>query len=55
MVSSASKIIFGEDLLATLPVKDYLKTMGERPAVARVNADRKTDTMRMLAALAAKK
>ncbi len=55
VVSSASKIIFGEDLLATLPVKDYLKTMGERPAVARVNADRKTDTMRMLAALAAKK
>lgn len=55
VVSSASKIIFGEDLLAALPVKDYLKAIGERPAVARVNADRKTDTMRMMAALAAKK
>jgi glutathione S-transferase len=55
VVSSASKIIFGEDLLAALPVKDYLKAIGERPAVAKVNADRKTDTMRMMAAMAAKK
>jgi hypothetical protein len=36
-------------------VKDYLKALGERPAVARVNADRKTDTLRMMAAMAAKK
>lgn len=49
IVSSASKNIFGEDLLAALPVRDYLKAMGERPAVAKVNADRKTDTIRMLA------
>jgi len=49
VVSSASKIIFGEDLLAALPVKDYLKAMGERATVAKVNADRKTDTMRMMA------
>ena len=55
VVSGASKVIFGEDLLAAMPVKDYLKAMGERPAVARVNADRKTDTMRMMAAMAGKK
>jgi hypothetical protein len=29
--------------------------MGERPAVATVNADRKTDTQRMMAELAAKR
>lgn len=55
VVSSACKVIYGEDLLAALPVKDYLKALGERPAVARVNADRKTDTLRMMAAMAAKK
>ena len=37
---SATKKIYGEDLLAALPVKDYLKRMGERPAVAKINADR---------------
>lgn len=55
VVVSASKIIYGEDLLAALPVKDYLKAMGERPTVAKVNADRKADTMRMMAANGAKR
>ncbi len=54
VVSNASKIIYGEDLLAALPVKDYLKAMGERPAVAKVNADRKTDTVRLMAAASPK-
>lgn len=55
VVSGASKIIYGEDLLAALPVKDYLKAMGERPAVAKVNADRKTDTVRLMAEATAKR
>lgn len=55
VVSGASKIIYGEDLLAALPVRDYIKAMGERPAVAQVNADRKTDTQRMMAEAAAAK
>ncbi len=55
VILGASKLVFGEDLLAALPVKDYIKTMGERPAVARVNADRKTDTQRMMAEIAAKR
>lgn len=55
VVAGATKIIYGEDLLAALPVKDYLKAMGERPAVAKVNADRKADTQRMMAEMAAKR
>ena len=41
LVSLATKNIYGEDLMAALPVRDYLKLLGERPTVQRVNADRK--------------
>jgi glutathione S-transferase len=41
LVSLATKTIYGEDLMAALPVRDYLKLLGERPTVQRVNADRK--------------
>ncbi|MGM9425650.1 glutathione S-transferase family protein [Hydrogenophaga sp. MI9] len=54
LVSSASKIIYGNDVLADLPVRDYLKRLGERPAVQKVNADRKTGTELMLARAKAK-
>lgn len=54
LVSSASKIIYGKDVLADLPVRDYLKRMGERPAVQKVNADRKANTELMLARAKAK-
>ncbi|MCA3238060.1 MAG: glutathione S-transferase [Curvibacter sp.] len=54
LVSSATRIIYGEDLLSDLPVKDYLKTMAERPHVHRVNADRKTSTELMLSRRSAK-
>ena len=54
LVSSCSKIIYGQDLLAALPVKDYLKHVGERPTVQKVNADRKTNTELMLQRLKAK-
>lgn len=43
LISMTSKIIYGEDMLADLPVKDYLKFMGERPALQKVNADRKAN------------
>ncbi len=49
LVSSASKIMYGEDMLAMLPVRDYLKAMGERAAVKTVNADRKASTEIMMA------
>ncbi|MBS3998304.1 MAG: glutathione S-transferase [Hydrogenophaga sp.] len=48
LVSAATKIIYGRDFLAELPVRDYLKRMGERPTVQRVNADRKTSTELMM-------
>ncbi|MBA4059562.1 MAG: glutathione S-transferase [Verminephrobacter sp.] len=49
LVSSATKAIYGRDYLAELPVRDYLARMAERPHVQRINADRKTSTVEMLA------
>jgi glutathione S-transferase len=49
LVSGASKKIFGEDLLAGLPVADYLARMEERPNVQKVNADRKANMAAFLA------
>jgi glutathione S-transferase len=43
LISITSKIIYGEDFLADLPVKDYMKLLGERPALQKVNEDRKAD------------
>jgi glutathione S-transferase len=48
LVSSATKIIYGRDLLAGLPVREYLQHINERPAVVKVNADRKVNTALML-------
>ena len=48
LVSSATKVIYGRDCLADLPVRDYLKRLGERPTVQRVNDDRKTNTALMM-------
>jgi glutathione S-transferase len=55
LVSAATKIVYGEDMLAGLPVRDYLKAMGERPSVKKVNEDRKANTELMMANLRAKK
>ena len=55
LAASASKIIYGEDLLAALPVRDYIKAMGERPAVKQVNTDRKANIELMAARRAAAK
>ena len=42
LVTLATKVAYGRDFLEELPqVKPYLKMLGERPAFARVNADRK--------------
>ena len=49
LISSCTKIIYGEDLLAGLPAKDYLKAMAERPSVQKVNADRKVNLEQMVA------
>ncbi|WP_151635010.1 glutathione S-transferase [Noviherbaspirillum aerium] len=49
LVSMASKIIYGEDALAALPVREYVKMLGERPVAQRVNADRKANQEAMAA------
>lgn len=42
LVSLVTKTVFGRDFLDDLPqVKPYLKMLGERPAFAKVNEDRK--------------
>ena len=45
LVSLSTKLAYGRDALEELPqVKPYLKMLGERPSVAKVNADRKAAT-----------
>ena len=45
LVSLATKLAYGRDALEELPqMKPYLKMLGERPSVAKVNADRKAAT-----------
>ena len=42
LVSLSTKLAYGRDFLDDVPqVKPYLKMLGERPAFAKVNADRK--------------
>src|SRR5690606_10646948 len=53
VISMASRAIWGEDLLAGLPVRDYAKRLGERPAMQKVSADRKANT-ELMAKLRAK-
>lgn len=48
LVSLATKIIYGEDVLAALPVREYTRMLGERPAAQRVNADRKANQELMM-------
>jgi glutathione S-transferase len=48
LISLISIKVYGEDALADLPVRDYLKMLGERPTAQRVNADRKENTQLMM-------
>lgn len=43
VIGMASKAIYGEDVLAELPVREYTRRLGERPSVQKVNADRKVN------------
>ena len=49
LVSAATKIVYGRDFLADLPVRDYLKAMKERPAVAKVVAEAKAGNEQLMA------
>jgi glutathione S-transferase len=55
LISSACKIMYGEDLLAVLPAAhEYIKAMSERATVKKVNLDRKANLAEMMAKIAAK-
>ena len=43
LITGAAKAVWGADPFADTPARDYLKRMGERPSVQRVNADRKAN------------
>ena len=43
LVTAVSKTIYGNDFLADLPVKSYMKMWSERPSMQRVQADRKAN------------
>ncbi len=47
LIGMATKAIYGEDMMAEYPVRDYLKLVGERPTVQKVTADRKVSAAEM--------
>jgi glutathione S-transferase len=57
LVATASRVVLGEDLLATAGIdwRGYIKRVGERPSAQRVVADRKAEEAAMAAARAAAK
>jgi len=54
LISAATKVIYGQDLFADLPVRDYLKRMAERPYMAKLQAERKANAEQMMALIKAK-
>lgn len=53
-IAGVGKLVLKEDLFEGLPTRDYLKVMGERPAVAQMSADRKANTELLMAKMKAK-
>ena len=51
LISMSTKAIFGRDFLEALPVREYIKMMAERPAMQRINVDRKANQELMAAKL----
>ncbi len=47
LIGMATKAIYGEDMLAAYPVRDYMKLVGERPTVQKVTADRKASAVEL--------
>lgn len=54
LISGATKAVWGEDVLAATPARDYVKRMSERASVQKVNADRKAN-LELRAQMATKK
>ena len=55
LVGQATKAIYGVDMLADYPIRDYAKKLGERATVQKVDADRRTNRELMMQKMAAKK
>lgn len=49
LITMASKIMFNEDVLADLPVREYMTLLNQRPTVKQVSADRKISQQQMAA------
>jgi len=47
IISMTTKAIYGEDVLADYPLKEFLQRLAERPSVQQMSADRKENTERM--------
>lgn len=47
LIASACKRVLGEDMLAELPIKAYMAHLDARPAMVRVNADRKANAQQL--------
>lgn len=47
LITMASKILFNEDVLAELPVREYLTLLGQRATVKQVGVDRKASQQLM--------
>ena len=47
LIGMATKAIYGEDMMADYPVRDYLKQVGERETVQKVTADRKASAVEL--------
>lgn len=55
LVGQATKAIYGVDMLADYPIRDYVKKLGERPTVQKVDADRRTNRELFMQLMSAKK
>jgi glutathione S-transferase len=43
LIGMATKAIYGEDMMAAYPVREYMKLVGERSTVKKVTEDRKAN------------
>jgi glutathione S-transferase len=55
MVGQATKAIYGVDMLADYPIRDYVKKLGERTTVQKVDADRRINRELFMQKIVAKK
>ncbi len=55
LVGQATKAIYGVDMLADYPIRDYAKMLGERPTVQKIDTDRRVNRELFMQRMSAKK